>query len=721
MTRLTRISAAAIVGVLSACSLTLLVAARVSAQTSLDGRYQVTEEDNTAGNGDVSNFCPTPWTLEPSKTSNRDDGTVKVTTEGDTVTFARDDGTVLLTATLSTQDVSFTGTSGTSGQSGSMSVGDSLFGPAKFDLEASPATFSIPEPHVNVGTQNECWQVQINGRRIEGGDVATGPSSALPAPTKQGKSGNPGILILIGGAVVTVTIGGITVSRRRRRRTPRRVPAPCQPALEELDEALNVVATLKTMETTLRTSLEAGIRNQQVNLIKATLVAGVKTVEIVSNAATAVRSARAANLGEQGLGVMENAPAPGMLSGRAKAALDAAEAAWEAAKGQVADLRAALQGIEEAAKARMAPVVEAAERDLAIDTARVANLESRLPNATSIREALVDVEQELDQKTIAWNEAKKGLDQATTALEDAQGKLAAAADQGKVQVDAAQAAWQTADDELYKARMELNKAQDLGRHPGTISELKQNVERLDTAAKQRLSAFKQAQQTLGDGIAHQGEKVRDLEQKVAEAVADKNVNKLGDDVFRLQSQRDLLTQRARAVDGVTEQSIAEAKQQVTAAQQALADSRNSVDPLDAARIADAKAKLAAAEQQARDTETALQMNRRGAGAVSESGVIAPPGTDPGLIRTGLRAGGELIQTMLIGGAATYGQSNEEIDTILRNGQEWIKVMKTRVNAIEREIDSQVQNTVMLRHALQLCLDGQKAEQAAAAPMPAGVS
>ena len=107
-------------GAIGACLLpVLLSAAPARAQVvDLDGKYQVSEFDETAGNGSVIPGCVTPWTLEPNKTPSRNDGIVKVTTQGDTVTFSRENGKVLLVATLSTQDDSFTGTSGTPGQKG---------------------------------------------------------------------------------------------------------------------------------------------------------------------------------------------------------------------------------------------------------------------------------------------------------------------------------------------------------------------------------------------------------------------------------------------------------------------------------------------------------------------------------------------------------------------------------------------------------------------------
>jgi hypothetical protein len=69
------------VGVFSAGSLCLFVGSRVAVQAvDLGARYQVTDSDRTAGTAGAINPCPTPWTLEPTKSS-RDDGIVKLTTE----------------------------------------------------------------------------------------------------------------------------------------------------------------------------------------------------------------------------------------------------------------------------------------------------------------------------------------------------------------------------------------------------------------------------------------------------------------------------------------------------------------------------------------------------------------------------------------------------------------------------------------------------------------
>jgi hypothetical protein len=175
----------------------------------LDGRYQVTEHDETF-NGATSPGCATPWSLDPpTKAPDRDDGVVTVTIAGSKVTFGRQGGQTLLEATLSTKDASFTGVSGTKGQPGSMYVVNSSFGPeAKFENLGGGTTFAIIQPRVNYGSSIECFQVDIRGTRIGGAGTA--------APSLTGSGGGIGApvigLIALGG-VGALGLGAVAVRR----------------------------------------------------------------------------------------------------------------------------------------------------------------------------------------------------------------------------------------------------------------------------------------------------------------------------------------------------------------------------------------------------------------------------------------------------------------------------------------------------------------------------
>jgi hypothetical protein len=237
-----------IVGIILASATAMFGATTASAQTDLDGRYQVEEHDEGAGGAGAINTCPTPWTKEPNKSPSRDDGIVKVTTAGNTVLFAREDNTVLLSATLSTEDDTFQGQNGTDGQ-GSMRVQNSSFGPqAKFESNGLTETFKIIQPHVNVGTNDECWQVEIRGQRLSGGDATTIATAAPQTPTppaRKGGGSKTGILIGAGA----LGAAGIAVVARRRRKGP----TDCAGLRAQYDQLLS---SYQANEARLRNALE---------------------------------------------------------------------------------------------------------------------------------------------------------------------------------------------------------------------------------------------------------------------------------------------------------------------------------------------------------------------------------------------------------------------------------------------------------------------------------
>jgi hypothetical protein len=240
-----------------------------------------------------------------------------------------------------------------------------------------------------------------------------------------------------------------------------------------------------------------------------------------------------------------------------------------------------------------------------------------------------------------------------------------------------------------------------------INDLKARIPDLTAKTQQRLAALQEAQQSVESAIASETQQVQRLRQTFSEADATRD--KFISQANRLNKKIDFLWQQVRGAGDVTEQSIAAAKQQATAAEQALANAKRSIDPYDARQMANAQAKLSAAEAQAREAEDALRQKQTVAGAASRSGVIPADGrVSPGAVRTALSGGFEIASVLLMGGASTYGQSNEEIDTILRNGQEWINLMKVRQKAVDREIDEQTQRAETLRHALAVCIEGQKA-------------
>lgn len=719
----------------------------VAQELDIEGVYDVQDGIQTRPGFDSTtapNECP-PTTMASALSGDPADSyyrnyRVQVTTDGDQAFFAPEGGgEPVFTVQLSDVDYTFTAQD----PSAQFTI-SGIFEPD----DTYGATFFIDDWAVDgVGPDGGVCSWSILGTKAsepvgEGGTTGggapgttTGSGGSQPGTTTGGGGTtttgrrttgvNPGILIFIGltGGTV-ITIGGITVRRRRRRRVPSDISEPCIPHATELNDTLNVIETLHKLKTELQRRIEVGARNHKKNLIRATIVLATETTShIVGGVRQAILQKRRQVL-QRGLGVKENWQPPSTLSPRTQQLLKTAEIAWETTKQRVVEARRKLQQIEEVWRNRIGNAIDATESNLRLWRERLTNLERQLPDALKADRELVGLPDTSDLADITRRDMLEkedvllAVERAEKYVRDAESALSSAGVKAerKFGYEQAEAQWSGLNARLKDVRRELRLEKAGKNRAKQIADLEEQVDGLSRNVENARKTFDEGRNNVDRATEMEAQHLEDMKRNLAEKeTAQREYER---STFEAAAEEDRKYWRAREHRFVNKASIEETRLKIAEAEAELARLRAEGDPRLTVQIREAEELVRTAETEESFAQSYLEGTRRqaerevtGSGGSSSAGVVSQT----------LTIGGEVVSTLLIGGTDTFrATSREETELILRQGYEWLNVMNTRLDAVDREIVEQYKRADVLKRTLDECLaaHGRPARQQ---PQPAEVA